>query len=136
MSAMTVLDASAIIAFLQGEPGAEIVGQALHAQLCVVSAANQAEVIAKALDRGAEPDAIKMILSDLAYRVVDISVGDGEQAGWMRGQTRSIDLSLGDRLCLALAQRLKARVLTADRAWLGVSQTLGLDICCIRPPAP
>ncbi len=135
MSKVTVLDASAIIAFLQGEPGSEIVGQALHSQRCVVSVANQAEVIAKALDRGAEPDAIKTILADLAYQVVDIPVGDGEQAGWMRGQTKSIGLSLGDRLCLALAQRLKARVLTADCAWLGVSKTLGLDIQCIRPPA-
>lgn len=135
MSKVTVLDASAIIAFLQGEPGSELVGQALHSQRCVVSAANQAEVIAKALDRGAEPDVLKMILADLAYSVVDIQVGDGEQAGWMRGDTRSIGLSLGDRLCLALAQRLKARVLTADRAWLGVSQALGLDVGCIRPPA-
>lgn len=132
---VTVLDASAIIAFLQGEPGSEIVGRALHSQRCVVSAANQAEVIAKSLDRGADPDAIKTILADLAYSVVDIPVGDGEQAGWMRGQTKSLGLSLGDRLCLALAQRLKARVFTADRAWLGVSKTLGLDIHCIRPPS-
>lgn len=135
MSNVTVLDASAIIAFLQGEPGSEIVGQALHSQRCAVSAANQAEVIAKSLDRGAEPDAIKMILSDLAYQVMDIPVGDGEQAGWIRSQTRSMGLSLGDRLCLALAQRLSARVLTADRAWLDARQALGLDICCIRPPA-
>ena len=135
MSKVVVLDASAILAFLQAEPGSEVVGQALHSQRCVVSAANQAEVIAKALDRGAEPDAIKAILADLAYQVVDIPVGDGEQAGWIRGQTRSVRLSLGDRLCLALAQRLKARVLTADRAWLGVSQTLSLNIDCIRPPA-
>ena len=133
MSNVTVLDASAIIAFLQGEQGSEVVGQALHSQRCVVSAANQAEVIAKALDRGAEPDAIKMILADLSYQVVELSVADGEQAGWMRGQTRSSGLSLGDRLCLALAQRLKARVLTADRAWLGVGQILRLDIECIRP---
>ncbi len=135
MTKVVVLDASAIIAFLQSEPGSEIVGQALHSQRCLVSVANQAEVIAKSLDRGAEPDAIKTILADLAYSVVDIPVGDGEHAGWMRGQTKSFGLSLGDRLCLALAQRLKARVLTADRAWLGVSQILGLDIHCIRPPA-
>ena len=133
MSKSVVLDASAIIAFLQGEPGSEVVGQALHSQRCVVSAANQSEVISKAMDRGAEPEAIKTILADLAYQVVDIPVGDGEQAGWMRGATRSMGLSLGDRLCLALAQRLKARVLTADRAWLGVSETLSLDILCIRP---
>jgi ribonuclease VapC len=133
MSKVTVLDASAIIAFLQGEPGAELVGQALHSQRCVVSAANQAEVIAKALDRDAKPEAITTILSDLAYHVVDIPVADGEQAGWIRGQTKRVGLSLGDRLCLALAQRMRARVLTADRAWLEVSKTIGVDVVCIRP---
>ena len=133
MSKVTVLDASAIIAFLQGEPGAELVGQALHSQRCIVSAANQAEVIAKALDRDAKPEAITTILADLAYYVVDVPVADGEQAGWIRGQTKRVGLSLGDRLCLALAQRMRARVLTADRAWLEVSKTLGVDVVCIRP---
>ncbi len=135
MSRVTLLDASAIIAFLQGEPGDEVVRQALHSEPCVVTAANQAEVIAKSLDRGADPEAIKIILAELAYTVVDITAEDGAQAGWMRGATRSIGLSLGDRLCLAVAQRLKAPVLTADRPWLLMAQPLGIDICCIRPGA-
>ncbi|MCX7241054.1 MAG: hypothetical protein NTU86_11510 [Burkholderiales bacterium] len=46
MSQVTQLDASAILAFLQGEPGADIVRQALHAGDCSVSAANQAECVA------------------------------------------------------------------------------------------
>lgn len=133
MNQVTVLDASAIIAFLQGEPGDEVVRQALHAGDCVVSAANQTEVIAKALDRGVDPDAIKIILAELAYTVIDIKADDGAQAGWMRSETRKIGLSLGDRLCLAVAQRLKAPVLTADRPWLSMAQALGVDIRCIRP---
>lgn len=135
MSRVTVLDASAIIAFLQGEPGEDLVRQALQLDHCVVSAANQAEIISKSMDRGADPEAIKIILGELAYTVIDIKGEDGAQAGWMRGQTRSIGLSLGDRLCLAVAQRLKAPVLTADRPWLQVAQPLGIDICCIRPDA-
>lgn len=133
MNRVIVLDASAIIAFLQGEPGEETVRQALHSGHCVVSAANQAEVIAKSLDRGADPEAVKMILAELAYTVVDIKADDGAQAGWMRPQTRTIGLSLGDRLCLAVAQRLKAPVLTADRPWLSMAQPLGIDIRCVRP---
>ena len=133
MSQPIVLDASAILAFLQGEPGDDVVRQALHDGQCLVSAANQAEVIAKALDRGASPEAIQNVLSDLAYTVIDVKAEDGVQAGWMRETTRIMGLSLGDRLCLAVAQRLKAQVLTADRPWLSVADSLGLNIRCVRP---
>jgi PIN domain nuclease of toxin-antitoxin system len=135
MSQITVLDASAILAFLQGEPGEDRVGQALQKGPCVVSAANQADVIAKCLDRGGAPDTIQLILNELDYAVIDSTAADGMQAGWMRRETRSAGLSLGDRLCLAAAQRLKARVLTADRPWVDVAPLLGVDICCIRPEA-
>jgi ribonuclease VapC len=87
--------------------------------------------ISKALDRGATPDAIVSILAELSYVVLDLKAEGGVQAGLMRLSTRGAGLSLGDRLCLATAQRLPARVMTADRAWLSVAQTLGLDIQCI-----
>lgn len=135
MSHPVLLDASAILAFLQGEPGDDVVRQALHDSPCLVSAANQAEVIAKALDRGLSHQAIQNVLSDLAYTVIDVKAEDGMQAGWMRESTRQLGLSLGDRLCLATAKRLTAQVLTADRPWLGVASSLGLDISCIRPDA-
>ncbi len=128
----TLLDASAVLAFLQGEPGAEMVRLALEAEQCWVGAANQAEIIAKSIDRGVDGPSLKAVLSDLAYSVVAITPEDGAQAGWLRQQTRAIGLSLGDRLCLAQAQRLKARVLTADRPWLNVAADLGLTIQCIR----
>ncbi len=135
MSQLIVLDAAAILAFLQGEPGDDVVRQALQSGHCVVSAANQAEIIAKSLDRGGDPEAIKAILAELAYTVIDIKAEDGTQAGWMRAQTRQFGLSLGDRLCLAVAQRLKAKILTADRPWLSVAQQMGINIQCIRPDA-
>ena len=129
----TLLDASAVLAFLQDEPGAEIVQIALESDSCWVGAANQAEIIAKSLDRGVDNDSLKAVLADLAYTVVAITPEDGAQAGWLRQITLAVGLSLGDRLCLAQAQRLKARVLTADRPWLNVAADLGLAIQCIRP---
>ncbi|MEI6415957.1 MAG: type II toxin-antitoxin system VapC family toxin [Pseudomonadota bacterium] len=134
MSANYLLDASAVLAFLQGEPGAEIVGHTLQSGApCWVSAANQAEIIAKALDRGLEPESLRDILRDLDYRVVDNTADDGAEAGWMREATRSLGLSLGDRLCLATARRLGTSVLTADRAWLGLGKTLQINIQLTRP---
>lgn len=133
MSQFTLLDASAILAFLQAEPGDDVVRQALHDGTCVVSAANHSEVIAKAIDRGANAQALQAILAELAYAIVDVKAEDGTQAGLMRDTTRKIGLSLGDRLCLATAQRLQARVLTADRPWLTVAKALRIDVQCIRP---
>ncbi len=133
MSQVTVLDASAILAFLQSEPGDEIVRQALQDDQCLVSAANHSEVIAKAIDRGADALALQVVLAELGYTIVDVKAEDGTQAGLMRNITRKIGLSLGDRLCLATAQRLQARVLTADRPWLTVSPALGIHVQCIRP---
>jgi PIN domain nuclease of toxin-antitoxin system len=135
MSEITILDASAVLAFLQGEPGDDIVRLALQSDSCVVTAANQAEIIAKIVDRGVDAVVFKTVIAQMGYPVIDVTAQDGECAGWMREQTRMIGLSLGDRLCLAVAKRLKAIVLTADRPWLVMAQPLGLDIRCIRPDA-
>lgn len=133
MSQITLLDASAILAFLQAEPGDDVVRQALHDDTCLVSAANHSEVIAKAIDRGAEARALQVVLAELAYTIIDVTPDDGIAAGLMRSATRKTGLSLGERLCLATAQRLKARVLTADRPWLSVAKRLGLEVQCVRP---
>jgi PIN domain nuclease of toxin-antitoxin system len=135
MSGTVVLDASAVLAFLQGEPGEETVAQALQSQRCLVTAANQAEVISRALDRGGEPAVIEQLLGELGYEVIDCTAADGAQAGWLRTATRASALSLGDRLCLATAQRLQAPLLTADRQWLGLGAALGLNVVSIRPAA-
>ena len=91
-----------------------------------MSAANEAEVISKSLDRGLSFETIAAVLSELGYTTVDVTVADGRQAGHMRSLTRTAGLSL------ALACRLKASVLTGDRAWLLVVDLLGLDVVMIR----
>ncbi|MBS0555098.1 MAG: PIN domain-containing protein [Proteobacteria bacterium] len=123
-----------MLAWLNAEPGAEAIDALLQAGApCLVPAAIHAEIIAKALAHGVAPDAVRDIVASIGYTVIDTSAEDGAAAGWMRPVTRAHGLSLGDRLCLAAAQRLKAQVHTADRAWLAVADALQLDICCIRP---
>ncbi len=133
MKIATVLDASAVLAFLQGEPGADIVLSALESDPCLVSAANQAEIISKSLDYGLTLSTLLVLLDELNYSVVEITAADGVAAGAMRAKTRQLGLSLGDRLCLALGQRLGAKVLTADRPWLKIAKPLGVSIQSIRP---
>ncbi|WP_295538010.1 type II toxin-antitoxin system VapC family toxin [uncultured Pseudacidovorax sp.] len=130
-----VLDASAVLAFLQEEPGHLEVEAALHDHPCLVTAANQCEIVAKLLDRDMPPETIDAVVADLGYQVVDVTAEDGHRAGHWRSLTRAHGLSLGDRLCLAVAARLQAPVLTADRPWLALADTLNVHIRCLRPGA-
>lgn len=111
---MKVLDASAVLAFLQGEPGADVVESALEAG-AVAGTANWSEVAQKVTAAGADWDLAKALLLSYGVAVEPVTVEDAERAGrrWRSGA----GLSLGDRLCLALGDRLDSTVLTADRAW-------------------
>jgi ribonuclease VapC len=127
-----LLDASAVLALLFGEAGSDTVASALQQHDCRITAANQAEVIAKLIDRGLTQNDVQQALSSLPITVIDSTAADGEIAGYLRSVSRNLGLSLGDRLCLAAGQRLNTPVMTADQAWLGLSEALGLKIIGIR----
>jgi len=108
-----LFDASAILAFLYNENGADFVEDRLSGG--VVSAANWSELAQKVLQAGADWIQYTSILAALNVRVEPVTIFDAELAAalWKAGN----GLSLGDRLCLATAQRLNAIVVTADTAW-------------------
>ncbi len=110
----TVVDASALLARLKGEAGSEIVESALcEAAHC--SAANWSEIAQKILAAGGDWQQARALLLNYGLRIEPVTVDDAEWAArrWRPGE----GLSLADRLCLALAARLRARILTADAAW-------------------
>lgn len=125
-----VLDASAVLALVQGEPGSERVSAALASS--IMSAVNFAEVAGKLAERGLAEDAIGVLLDDYPVRIVPFNKQQAILAGVLRPATRRMGLSLGDRACLALALAEQADVLTADRAWLQAGVLAGLRIVCIR----
>ncbi len=109
-----VVDASALLAFLQGEDGAAVVEAALTDDpRC--GAANWSEVAQKVFAADRDWSLVRALLTSYQVQVDPVSIDDGEWAArrWRRGE----GLSLGDRLCLALAERLDAEVLTADTSW-------------------
>ncbi len=110
-----VLDASAVLAVLNGEPGAEEVWA--HLPGAYVSAVNAAEVAAKLVDGGIGAEEAGQTLTRLGARVVPFEEADVGPAAHIRTATRSAGLSLGDRACLTLARRLGVPALTADRQW-------------------
>jgi PIN domain nuclease of toxin-antitoxin system len=123
-----LLDASAVLARLLREPGAERVAASLPG--ASVSAVNYAEVVGKLIDFGASVEAASAVGGDLGLTVLPFDEADAADAGIMRAATRALGLSLGDRACLTLARRLQLPVLTADRAWADLD--LGVEIVLIR----
>lgn len=131
-----VLDASALLAYLQGEPGAEKVRGAL-AVGCCMSSVNWAEVLSKVAERGTSSreltaELTRRRLLGAALQVLPFEEIDAAIVGDLRPKTRSLGLSLGDRACLALGKRLGEPVLTSDKTWLDLDSDLGVEIQSIR----
>lgn len=124
----SVLDASALLAYLHEEPGADIVADAL-AESARMSTANFAETLSKLADAGRVPAEVADELADRGILgglliLEPITGDDALTIADIRATTGRRDISLGDRACLALALRLGLPVLTSDGSWAD----LGLDV--------
>jgi ribonuclease VapC len=117
-----VLDASALLAFLNDEPGAEEVGQLLPSS--VISAINISEVISKLIDAQMPEDDLNLVLSYVNCQVYPFELDDAWYTAKLRNLTKHKGLSLGDRACLGLACKLGIPAVTADKAW----QNLKIDV--------
>ncbi len=83
----------------------------------VVSAVNLSEVVAKLADYGVGSTEARAALDGLDLEVRAFDAAEAYTAGALRGATRALGLSLGDRACVALAVNLRSVAITADRAW-------------------
>src|SRR5688572_21165825 len=106
-----VLDSSVVLAILGGEAGAAAVAPSDQALICSV---NFAEVISKLCERGGELVDIRGALDAIGLHVIDFDAALAERTGTLRPESKSRGLSLGDRACLALAEREGVPALTSD----------------------
>lgn len=122
-----VLDASALLAVLNGEPGADKLTPELLSS-ATASTVNLAEVHGKLVGRGLDPrDAWEAAISPIR-EATDFTAEHARTAGGLIAETRALGLSLGDRACLALALALKAPVYTADRSWTKLKLDIQLRV--------
>jgi PIN domain nuclease of toxin-antitoxin system len=115
--ASAILDSSAILAVLNDEPGADLVVAVIDDAL--VSTVNYAEVVAKLVERGSTAVEAQSALQSLALTMMDFDIALAQRTGVLRRETMNRGLSLGDRACLALAEREGAPAMTGDRSWVG-----------------
>ncbi len=123
-----VLDASAILALLKQEKGHEKVAAVVeHAR---ASAVNIAEACSYLTNLGQSISQARSTLVRLAIDVVPFDEEQAMETARLRPLTRSLQLSLSDRACLALAKLRRLPVMTTDRAWAKLN--LGIQITVIR----
>ena len=119
---MIALDSSAVLAVALREPGADVVMRAIPQS--VLSAANLAEVLIVAERKGGNAETAYRDILDLGLHVVSATHTQARIAAQISGAYPKLNLSLGDKLCLALALDIGAEVLTSDREMTKV----GLDL--------
>ena len=123
-----VLDASAVLAGLRNETGGDRVLPVMGMSL--LGAVNLAEIATRLLDLGISAADIDGLPERLRCEVVPFDEDLALSVGRLRVQTRHFGLSLGDRACLALAQREGLPVLTGDQAWAALD--VGVEVVLIR----
>ncbi len=110
-----VLDASALMALINQEPGAEVVARKLsHSCISVV---NFAEVLTKMLEYGIEIEKAKRALDNFNLCLIPFDDEQIEGTSLLRIATKQYGLSLADRVCLNLGKILNLPILTADQIW-------------------
>jgi ribonuclease VapC len=123
-----ILDTSAILAEVHGEPGRDVVRATLSAS--ATSAVNFAELISHLIEWGMPLAQAADVVDLLRVEVLDADRPRALAAGALHASARRRGLSLGDSFCIALAVELGAPVLTADRRWAEID--LGVEVRLIR----
>ena len=123
---MVVFDASAVLAFVFDERGADVVQGYLSS--AIICAPNVTEIVTRLIDEGRTADEASNQYLALGLPVIELDRALALRAGVLRTIGRDRGLSLGDRACLALAERENLVAVTADRAWQNLGFGVGIRL--------
>lgn len=125
-----VLDASALLALINREPGADLVKSTLPDAL--MSAVNLAEAVRVLCRTSFSLDEATTMLSMLIGNVIPFERPHAYRTGILQGLAHTYGLSLGDCACLSLAMDEGLPVLTADSVWSKLSHEIEVEVRLIR----
>ena len=125
-----VLDASAVLAVILEEPGADVVVEALRSG-AAMSTVNIAEVAARLHQDGWSDSEVALVFDSLGIEVLPFDPMAALLSGRLRPATSRLGLGLGDRACLATGRIEGCPVLTSDRSWQELD-IADVDVRCIR----
>jgi PIN domain nuclease of toxin-antitoxin system len=120
------MDASAILAMVHGELGEDVVRRSLAGSL--ISAVNVAEIGARLADHGIGEATLRETIAATGLEIVPFDAELAFATSKLRASTHSLGLSLGDRACIALAQRRKLPAMTADAAWARINVGVAVEL--------
>lgn len=108
-----VLDASALIAVLRNEPGADVVRE--HLADAVISAVNYSEILKKTIERGGSSDVAQAFLRNLGLQIIPFDEAQAVACAALYPQTKPYGMSLADRACLTLGLLRRLPILTTEQ---------------------
>ena len=126
----SVLDASAALALILGEQGADLVVEALRSGTAM-SAVNVAEVAARLHQDGWTESEVGLVFESLGIEVLPFTREAALLSARLRTVTGRQGLGLGDRAALVAGYLEQCPILTSDRVWQRLDLP-GIDIRCIR----
>ena len=127
---MIVLDASALLALINRETGWEVVARAAAGDDATMSAVNYSEVLQKTARVGIAAEEIDRGLDELDITVTPFGRLDARlAASFYRHRS---NLSVADRVCLALGRSLSSPVYTTDCNWEDRADDFGVTVVVIR----
>ena len=125
-----VLDASALLALLKGEPGGMKVASVIAD--AAISVVNLSEVVSHFVRAGMPAEEVEDMLDALPLTLISADAPLAWEAGRLRDVTAEAGLSLGDRFCLALAKRDGLPAWTADKVWKSIAGAANTKVVLIR----
>ena len=128
MTDLVVLDASAVLALLRDERGAERVAELLPT--AAIGAVNLAEVLIVLERYGVAAAEARRAVNALALDVLPADAATAHAAAGIAAANPRRGLSLGDCFCLATAHLTGRLAVTADRTWAALKN--GAKVVVVR----
>ncbi len=127
--ATCVLDASALMSLINGEPGSILVQQ--HLDKACISSVNFTEVLGKMLEQGVPVLEAKRVLDNFNFEIIAFDEKQILGTSLLKLETKKYGFSLADCVCLNLGKILKLPILTSDKIWAKFSDS-NIKVILIR----